>query len=144
MSSRTIKLLHVEDEISQHRLLAHYLLFIDEFQFDILYAEAEENALNFFDRGGAELVILDYDIRHGNGSHCLEELRRREQIVPIIAVSMRATAEITADLLRAGADDYIGKYDVTNDTLPRILRETLARADVWRRRQAIQRGKGRT
>jgi DNA-binding response OmpR family regulator len=138
MSSRTIKLLHVEDEISQHRLLATYLLFIDEFQFDILYADAEENALNFFDRGGVELVILDYDLRQGNGLHCLEELRRRDQIVPIIAVSMRATAEITADLLRAGADDYIGKSDVTNKTLARILRETLARADVWRRRQVIQ------
>jgi DNA-binding response OmpR family regulator len=138
MSSRTIKLLHVEDEISQHRLLATYLLFIDEFQFDILYADAEENALNFFDRGGVELVILDYDLRQGNGLHCLEELRRRDQIVPIIAVSMRATDEISADLLRAGADDYIGKSDVTNETLARILRETLARADVWRRRQVIQ------
>ena len=75
MSSRTIKLLHVEDEISQRRLLAHHLAAINDFHFEILYADAEESALDLFDSGGVELVILDYHLQQGNGLNCLEELR---------------------------------------------------------------------
>jgi DNA-binding response OmpR family regulator len=134
MSSRTIELLHVEDEVSQRRLLAHHLTAINDFQFEIVYADAEASALDVFDRGGVELVILDYHLREGNGLHCLEELRRRDQIVAIIAISGVATAEIAADLLQAGADDYIGKRDLTSSVLAPILRQALARADVWRGR----------
>jgi DNA-binding response OmpR family regulator len=134
MSSRIIKLLHVEDEVSQRRLLEHHLKAINEFQFETLYADTEESALDGFDHGGVELVILDYHLREGNGLHCLNELRRRDQIVPIIAISGVATAEIAADLLQAGADDYIGKRDLTSEILARILREALVRADVWRKR----------
>jgi two-component system, NarL family, sensor histidine kinase UhpB len=134
MSSRLIKVLHVEDERSQRRLLAHHLSALNEFQFEIFYADTEESALDVFDGGGVELAILDYHLREGNGLHCLEELRRRDQIVPIIAISGVATAEIAADLLQAGADDYIGKRDLTSGMLARVVREALARAEVWRER----------
>ena len=87
MSSRTIKLLHVEDEESQRRLLAHHLTTMNEFQFEILYADAEQSALDVFGLGGVELVILDYHLRQGDGLHCLEKLRQGDPIVPIIAIS---------------------------------------------------------
>jgi DNA-binding response OmpR family regulator len=134
MSRRTIKLLHVEDEISQRRLFAHHLTVIHEFQFDVLYADAEQSALNVFDAGGIDLVILDYHLREGNGLNCLKEMRRRDQVVPIIAISGTATAEIAADLLQAGADDYIGKRELTSGKLDRVVRDAVSRADVWRQR----------
>lgn len=134
MSRRTIKLLHVEDEVSQRRLLSHHLKAMSEFEFGTLYADTEQSALDEFDRGGVELVILDYHLREGNGLHCLHELRSRDKIVPIIAISGVATAEIAADLLQGGADDYIGKRDLTSEKLAHILREALVRADVWRQR----------
>jgi DNA-binding response OmpR family regulator len=137
MASRTIKLLHVEDEESQRRLLAHHLAAMNDLQFELVYADGEESALRVFD-GGVEMVILDYHLRQGNGLHCLEELRRRDQIVPIIAISGVATAEIAADLLQAGADDYIAKRDLTSGALATVMREALTRADVWRQRHVRQ------
>jgi DNA-binding response OmpR family regulator len=134
MSSRTIKLLHVEDEISQRRLFAHHLAAINDFHFEILYADAEESALDLFDSGGVELVILDYHLQQGNGLNCLEELRRRDQIVPIIAISGIATDEIAAALVQAGADDYLCKRDLTSGVLDRSMLAALARADAWRKR----------
>ena len=41
---------------------------------------------------------------------------------------------LNADLLQAGADDYIGKRDLTSGVPARISREALARADAWRKR----------
>jgi two-component system, cell cycle response regulator len=136
MSSRRIKVLHVEDEISQRRLLAHHLKAMTELQFEICYADAEDTALEAFEAGGIEFVILDYHLRRGDGLHCLEELRRRDQVVPIVAISGVATEDIAANLLQAGADDYIGKPELTSGALASVMRAALTRADVWRRRDA--------
>lgn len=133
-TTRTIKLLHVEDEMVQRRILAHHLATLDEYRFEIRYAETESAAIDEFDLGGVECVVLDYHLRQGNGLHCLEELRRRDQVVPIIAVSGVATPEIAAELLQAGADDYIGKRDLTSGVLARSLRDTLTRAEAVRQR----------
>ena len=134
MSSRSIKILRVEDETSQRRLVAHHLTTIASFRVEILYADAEEGALDLFDTGGVEFVILDYRLRQGNGLHCLEELRRRDPIVPIIAISGIATPEIAANLLQAGADDYISKRELTGGELARSMHAAVARADEWRLR----------
>jgi two-component system, NarL family, sensor histidine kinase UhpB len=134
MARRTIKLLHVEDELSQRHLFAHHLNAMDDFNFEILYADAEATALESFATGGVEFVILDYHLRQGNGLHCLEQLRHRDAIVPIIAISGVATAEIAADLVQGGADDYIGKRDLTSSGLARKMRDALARVDAWRQR----------
>ncbi len=134
MTSRTIKILHVEDEVSQRRLIAHHLRTLDEFDFEIHYADAEAAALDVFRTGGVEFVILDYNLRQGDGLHCLEQMRNRDPVVPIIAISGAATAEIAAELVQAGADDYISKRELTSGKLARSLREALGRADAWRQR----------
>jgi DNA-binding response OmpR family regulator len=89
-----------------------------------------------FDTCGVEFVILDYRLRQGNGLHCLKELRRRDQIVPIIAISGFATPEIADDLLQAGADDYITKRELTGGELAHRVRAAVARADASRERNA--------
>jgi DNA-binding response OmpR family regulator len=139
MPIRTIKILHVEDEESQRRLIAHHLLAMGDFQFEIHHADNEETALDLFESRGAEFVILDYHLRQGNGLHCLGEIRQRDRIVPIIAISGVATAEIAADLVQAGADDYISKQDLTSDMLARSMRAALERADAYRKRGAVSR-----
>jgi DNA-binding response OmpR family regulator len=139
MTSRTIKILHVEDEDSQRRLFAHHLRAMDDFRFEIHYADAEESALEVFESGGVEFVILDYNLRQGNGLHCLKKLRDRDAVVPIIAISGVATSEVAADLIRGGADDYINKRELTSSLLARSMGEALARADAWRTRAAAHR-----
>ncbi len=134
MSARIIRLLHVEDDLAQHRFVAHHLASIGEYRFDILRAESEDAALDEFDDGGLDFVILDYHLTAGNGLSCLERLRRRDRILPIIAVSGVATPEIAAELLQVGADDFISKKDLSDDVLARSVRGALARADAWRRR----------
>ena len=139
MSIRAIKVLHVEDEESQRLLFAHHLRSMDEFRFEIHYADAEEAALDVFQTGGFEFVILDYNLRQGNGLHCLEELRRRDPVVPIIAISGIATDEIAADLVQAGADDYISKRELVSSVLACSMRAALGRAKAWRQRSVGQR-----
>jgi DNA-binding response OmpR family regulator len=138
MSTRAVTLLHIEDDAFQRRLLAHHLQAMPEFRFEVRHAETEDDALLAFDDGLFEFVILDYNLRQGNGLSCVQELRSRDPVVPIIAISGQATPEIAAELLEAGADDYIEKRDLNSKILADRMRETLLRADACRHRIADQ------
>src|SRR4051794_41159249 len=122
---RTIKLLHIEDDVLQQRLIAHHLKKMADLQFAISYAASEDAAVSCFQAGGIGLVILDYHLAQGNGLGCLRQLRERDPVVPIIAVSGVATPEIAADLLEAGADDYFSKSALSSDALSVGVRAAL-------------------
>ncbi len=134
LPNRTIHLLHVEDVESQRLLLAHHLKAIDGFHFEIRYADSEESAVKAFADHVPDFVILDYHLKQGDGLSCLKQLRARDRIVPIIAISGNATPQITANLLEAGADDYISKRELTPHLLARSIVDILARTDAWRLR----------
>lgn len=99
MSPRIVRALHVEDDKFQQRVLARLLAEMNEFQFEIVCAESEQEGLDLFERKGADLIILDYHLTTGNGLHFLRELRRGAPHVPVIAVSGKAGPEIGASFL---------------------------------------------
>ncbi len=132
MADGTIRVLHVEDDEVQRRLVARYLATEAGSPVAVAYAANEDEAVEEFRRDGADAVVLDYHLTHGNGLSCLRRLRQLDGCVPVIAVSGVATAEVAAELVRAGADDYISKTDLAPGVLGRSLREALLRANACR------------
>lgn len=132
MPARVTKLLHVEDSMLPRRILAQQLADVKDYSFAITCVATEDEAVLEFRRGGFDCVILDYHLSQGNGLGCLRQLRQLDAIVPIIAVSGEATAEIAAELLRVGADDYISKTELLTGAVTRSLCAALARADAVR------------
>jgi DNA-binding response OmpR family regulator len=108
------------------------LAVMNEFEFAITCVPSEDAAAAAFRPGTTELVILDYHLAQGNGLSCLHRLRGQDATVPIVAVSGVATPEIAAELLRAGADDYLNKHNLESDTLACSVRHILARTDALR------------
>lgn len=135
MATRTVQTLHVEDDALQRKVIAHHLKRIDDIDFAITCVDSEDGAVAEFRRAPKEFVILDYHLTQGDGLSCLRTLRQQAPFVPIIAISGSASAEIAAELLHSGADDYISKQELTHDCLVRSVRLALARADAYRRRQ---------
>jgi DNA-binding response OmpR family regulator len=133
MTKRIVRILHVEDDGFQRRLLARLLEQMDEFQFEIECAESEREGLELFGRKGADLIIVDYHLAEGNGLHLVQELRRHDSHVPVIAVSGQAAAEIARELIECGADDFLDKKDLSGQVLTASVRDVLTRWDAWRR-----------
>lgn len=133
MATRNIGLLHVEDDVIQQRLIAHHLT-MGGVPCDLACVSSEDAAIECFQQGGVDVVILDYHLTEGNGLNCLRRLRQIDRFVPIIAISGVATPEIAAKLLHAGADDYISKVELTSDRITRCVRDGLNRAETWRLR----------
>lgn len=131
MTPRTIKLLHVEDNVADRLLAARLLGTMKECTFNIIRAATEITAVAELNKGGVEFVILDYKLPMGDGLACLKKLRQIDPAVPIIVMSGVTTPEIGAACMQAGADDYLSKQDLTGEKLAASVRKALNRAGSW-------------
>jgi CheY-like chemotaxis protein len=132
---RTVRVLHVEDNEDQQHLIAAHLAQLPDFAFQVTAVASEDDAVRRFPSGFG-LVILDYQLENGDGLSCVRRLRMQDPIVPIIAVAGSAVPETAAALLKAGADDFISKRELSTENLGQSLRSALVRSDGLRERAA--------
>ncbi|HLV58999.1 MAG TPA: response regulator transcription factor [Natronosporangium sp.] len=119
------RVLVVEDEESFSDALS-YLLRREGFEVSV--AATGPEALEEFDRTGADVVLLDLMLPEMSGTEVCRQLRTRSQ-VPIIMVTARDSEIDKVVGLELGADDYVTK--------PYSPRELVARVRaVLRRRRA--------
>jgi CheY-like chemotaxis protein len=137
MTTSAIRVLHIDDDRIQQALIARSLKKIEGYEFSIRTATSEDDALLLFIQGGIDLVILDYHLSKGDGLSCLRRLRTLDPLVPIVAVSGVATADIATQLIEEGADDYLCKQVLNfGQIFSQCVRNALTRAKSYRRRFA--------
>jgi two-component system, OmpR family, response regulator RegX3 len=110
------RVLVVEDEESFSDALS-YLLRREGYEVEI--AESGPDALSLFDRGGADLVLLDLMLPGLSGTEVCRELRNRSK-VPIIMVTARDTEVDKVVGLELGADDYVTKPFSSRELVARV------------------------
>jgi two-component system response regulator RegX3 len=106
----------VEDEESFSDALS-YLLRREGYEVEV--AGTGTGALAAFDRGGADLVLLDLMLPGLSGTEVCRELRNRSK-VPIIMVTARDTEVDKVVGLELGADDYVTKPFSSRELIARV------------------------
>ena len=121
------RVLVVEDEESYSDALSYVLR---KEGFEVAVAETGPDALDEYDRAGADIVLLDLMLPGLSGTEVCRALRSRGN-VPVIIVSAKDTEVDKVVGLELGADDYVTK--------PYSPRELLARVRaVLRRGQDVE------
>ena len=121
------RVLVVEDEESYSDALSYVLR---KEGFEVAVAETGPDALDEYDRAGADIVLLDLMLPGLSGTEVCRALRSRGN-VPVIIVSAKDTEVDKVVALELGADDYVTK--------PYSPRELLARIKaVLRRGQDVE------
>jgi two-component system response regulator RegX3 len=110
------RVLVVEDEESFSDALS-YMLRREGYEVEV--AETGPDALNLFDRTGADLVLLDLMLPGLSGTEVCRELRNRSK-VPIIMVTARDTEVDKVVGLELGADDYVTKPFSSRELVARV------------------------
>jgi two-component system response regulator RegX3 len=110
------RVLVVEDEQSYRDPLT-YLLRREGF--DVVEAATGPDALEAFDRGGADIVLLDLMLPGMPGTEVCRQLRNRSR-VPVIMVSARDDEVDKVVGLELGADDYVTKPYSSRELVARI------------------------
>jgi CheY-like chemotaxis protein len=129
---RTLRVLHIEDDPVQHYVLQLHLSRVPGYRCEIVAAKSESEGVEKFASRPFDLVILDYHLAQGNGLGTLRQLREMDGIVPILVVSGLTEPQVAAELLEAGADDFLSKENLAGERLGRALSAALARSDAQR------------
>ena len=109
-------ILLVEDEASLSEPLAYLL---KREGYEVTVAEDGPTALAEFDRGEADLILLDLMLPGIPGTEVCREIRTRSQ-VPIIMLTAKDSEVDIVVGLELGADDYVTKPYSSRELLARI------------------------
>jgi len=110
------RVLVVEDEESFSDALSYML---EREGFDTAVAATGPDALAEFDRGGADIVLLDLMLPGLSGTEVCRQLRSRSA-VPIIMLTAKDSEIDKVVGLELGADDYVTKPYSARELLARI------------------------
>lgn len=110
------RVLVVEDETSYSEALSYVLR---KEGFDVAIAETGPDALTEFDRGGADIILLDLMLPGLSGTEVCRQIRQTSS-VPIIMVSAKDTEVDKVVGLELGADDYVTKPYSPRELVARI------------------------
>ncbi len=122
-----MKILIVEDEASIAEVVSAYA---KRDGYETVIASDGLEALEIFERGGIDLVILDLMLPKLNGEEVCRRIREKSSSVPIIMLTAKSSESDVVEGLDTGANDYISK-----PFSPRVL---MARVRVQLRPKEIR------
>ena len=117
-------ILLVEDDAAIVRALIELL---EEEGFTVSDSATQEDAIAAFERDGADLVLLDVTLEHGNGFAVCSAIKASSPSTPVIFLTASGDEFNTVAGLSMGADDYIAKPFRPREFLARV-RAVLRRA----------------
>jgi PAS domain S-box-containing protein len=107
VSTPTIKVLHVDDDLS---FITVSKSILEEGPFKVDTVSTIDEALEMLKNGSYDVIISDYEMPLKNGLDFLKELRYTGYNTPFILFTGKGREEIAVQALNLGADRYIDKH----------------------------------
>ena len=127
-----MKVLIIDDDEDLRNILAHHLKQewpdVQIEQFDPLEREMPDAA---FPLDAYDVIILDYMLGRGDGLEWLQQFKTRANCPPVLFLTGAGNEVIAVRAMKAGADDYQRKQELTREKLAASVRE-LARGKMDR------------
>jgi len=119
-----VKILIIDDDEDLRNILAHYLKQewpeMQVEQFDPLERDMPDAS---FPLGSYDVVILDYMLGRGDGLDWLQYFKTRPDCPPVLFLTGAGNEVIAVRAMKAGADDYQRKQELTREKLVTSVRE---------------------
>jgi CheY-like chemotaxis protein/tRNA A-37 threonylcarbamoyl transferase component Bud32 len=119
-----MRVLIIDDDEDLRTLLAHYLKQqwpeADLEQFDPLDRAMPDAS---FPLGSYDVIILDYMLGRGDGLQWLAEFKKRADCPKVLFLTGAGNEIIAVRAMKAGADDYQRKQELTRERLINSVRE---------------------
>lgn len=111
------------DDDQVDRVLVKRVLQTSDINYQINEAVTVDQALEMHALNHYDLILLDYQLPKRNGIEMIKELRdeAREDSTAIVMISSSENEEISLDCIKAGAQDFLLKSEVTSIRLKRAI-----------------------
>ena len=91
-----------------------------------------ENALQVLKQNHFDLILLDYLLSDGNGLDFLRRMEKEGLEIPAVVITGQGDEMIAKQVIQAGAYDYLPKNRIGEESLLRILINTLEKSRLKR------------
>jgi DNA-binding response OmpR family regulator len=126
MENKICKILLVEDDKALRFIIKDNL---EQNNFDVDIAEDGEKALEIFSMNDHAIIILDIMLPKRDGFSVAKEIRKKDEMTPILFLTARSMTEDKIKGLTIGGDDYITK--------PFSMEELLLKISIFLKRREV-------
>ncbi|NMG07376.1 hybrid sensor histidine kinase/response regulator [Brasilonema sp. UFV-L1] len=130
MSYSSVKILLIEDNLAEARLLQEFLKQAKSHKFNVVHVKRLGEALKELSRGIYDVILLDLTLPDSQGLASLTPLMSHAPRVPIVVLTNTNDDDLALEAVRRGAQDYLVKRQVNSDLLIRSLRYAIERKQV--------------
>jgi PAS domain S-box-containing protein len=122
MTDETVKILLVEDNSGDARLVREMLARTGDGRFDIEWVTRLGDGLERLGRGGIDVVLLDLGLPDSQGLDTFARANAQSPQVPFLVLTGLADETVGVTAVRQGAQDYLIKGEVDGKLLLRAIR----------------------
>lgn len=127
MFPQTIKILLIEDNSEDARLIQEMLARTEGGKFELEWVIRLGDGLERLGRGGIDVALLDLGLPESQGLDTFIEAARQYPQVPFVVLTGMAEEEVGVNAVRQGAQDYLIKGEVDGKLLFRSIRYAIER-----------------
>jgi PAS domain S-box-containing protein len=132
MTSGITRVLLIEDNPGDARLLRATLAEVSSAQFELVRAEQLSEALDRLSREGFDVVLLDLSLPDSHGLDTFIRTHTRAPGIPIVVLTGLDDEELAIKAVQKGAQDYLVKGQLDSNLLVRSLRYAIERDRLLR------------
>ncbi|MEO8292302.1 MAG: response regulator [Actinomycetota bacterium] len=122
-----IRVLLIEDNPGDARLVEKYLLESEAAEFDVEHVERLALGLQRLDTEGFDVVLTDLNLPDSVGLETFEAIHARARELPVVILSGYEDEDAALKAVRAGAQEYVVKGSLKPEYLSRTIRHAIAR-----------------
>src|ERR671932_133202 len=130
MTEAGIRILLVEDNPGDARLVEILLSEVNAPRFGITHAEHLSEALQRLDEQSFDVILLDLSLPDSSGLETVSTTRRAAPRTPLVVLSGQDDEEVALQALKGGAEDYLVKGRGGGDTIARVIRYSIERKNA--------------
>jgi len=130
MKALPTRVLLVEDNPGDARLLREALMEVPSYQFDLVHVERLSQALERLRQERCGVVLLDLSLPDWQGLDNLARVREAAPSVPILVLTGLNDEDVAVKALRVGAQDYLVKGQASGAAVVRAIRYAIERKQV--------------
>ena len=123
-------ILSLEDSDDDFEMLNAVLS--DHKQISLSRSSSIKDAMSAMKENDFDLILLDYLLSDGNGLDFLRRMEKADLDIPAVVITGQGDEMIAKQVIQAGAYDYLPKNKIGEESLLRILTNTLEKARLKR------------
>ena len=140
MSQRSRIILIVDDSPEDRALYRRYLLRAREYSYTFLEASSGQQGLELWQQQPVDAMLLDYRLPDLEGLELLAQLQAisQQSYLPVIITTGQGNEAIAVQAMKAGAQDYLVKGEITPENLHLAVNEVIETARLHTQQQLEQ------